>query len=243
MSEWLCHGKSQLGMCLNPASPDCTCSQRLKSNIMVDNTGRAVLTDFSLIAFAPDQSTFLSSYIGDNTVRWMSPELLDPERFGLSKRCPTKESDCYALGMVVYEILGGCTPFATNNFLVVLRKVLNGERPERPQGEAGKLFTSGIWNVVERCWRTDPKKRASARDVLRCLEGNSPRVDGYDSRWDAVSIDSLDYTEGSLGGFSLFCPHFFANNLWYDRFVNRVERQRITGLSSQQSTSGSTPGK
>lgn len=33
----------------------------------------------------------------------MSPELLDPERFGGGDR-PTKQSDCYALGMVIYEV-------------------------------------------------------------------------------------------------------------------------------------------
>ena len=34
----------------------------------------------------------------------MSPELLDPEMFGLDNNRPTKQSDCYALGMVVYEV-------------------------------------------------------------------------------------------------------------------------------------------
>ena len=37
----------------------------------------------------------------------MSPELLDPERFGMPESedsRPTKQSDCYALGMVIYEV-------------------------------------------------------------------------------------------------------------------------------------------
>ena len=34
----------------------------------------------------------------------MSPELLDPDRFGNGDRRPTKRSDCYALGMVIYEV-------------------------------------------------------------------------------------------------------------------------------------------
>ena len=36
----------------------------------------------------------------------MSPELLDPERFGVKGDRPTKESDCYAFGMVIYEVGG-----------------------------------------------------------------------------------------------------------------------------------------
>ena len=34
----------------------------------------------------------------------MSPELLHPEKFGVKDPWPTTQSDCYALGMVVYEV-------------------------------------------------------------------------------------------------------------------------------------------
>ena len=34
----------------------------------------------------------------------MSPELLDPKKFNASDPRPTKESDRFALGMVIYEV-------------------------------------------------------------------------------------------------------------------------------------------
>jgi len=37
----------------------------------------------------------------------MSPELLYPERFGIPELegdRPTRQSDCYALGMLIYEV-------------------------------------------------------------------------------------------------------------------------------------------
>ena len=49
------------------------------------------------------------SFTGGGTRRWMSPELLDPERFGMPEsegNRPTRQSDCYALGMVIYEVGG-----------------------------------------------------------------------------------------------------------------------------------------
>ena len=36
----------------------------------------------------------------------MSPELLYPKKYGLKECRPTKPSDCYALGMVIYEVCG-----------------------------------------------------------------------------------------------------------------------------------------
>ena len=44
------------------------------------------------------------SFTHGGTIRWTSPELLDPERFGLEGDRPTRESDCYAFGMVIYEV-------------------------------------------------------------------------------------------------------------------------------------------
>jgi len=47
------------------------------------------------------------SFTPGGTTRWMSPELLDPDQYGLPDSRPTKQSDCYALGMVVYEVFVG----------------------------------------------------------------------------------------------------------------------------------------
>ena len=65
----------------------------------------------------------------------MSPELLDPERFGSKSDRHTKESDCYALGMVILEVLAGQVPFPRCSNLVVMRKIIEGEHPESQKGQ------------------------------------------------------------------------------------------------------------
>ena len=53
-----------------------------------------------------DLSTMVLSDTGDSsggTYCWMAPELLDTSRPDSNGR-PTRESDCYALGMVIYEV-------------------------------------------------------------------------------------------------------------------------------------------
>ena len=137
----------------------------------------------------------------------MSPELLDPGMFGLKKRRSTKESDCYALGMVIYEILSGQTPFSPSKAPVVMRKVLNGERPEKPQGNTGKYFTDGIWRVMQSCWKHRPRDRIRAKDILLGLEGNpaSSRLSSdVDEDMETDRDDQSVTTTSDSGAFSPF---------------------------------------
>ena len=139
----------------------------LKANVLIDRTGTARLADFGLLTVISDPTNRLvsSSHAHGDTARWMSPELIDPEQFGFEKYRPTTASDCYALGMVVYETIGGRLPFHDNTDLSVFVKVLRGERPRR-----GRDFTNGVWKMLELCWKPQSNLRPNVKDVLVCLE-------------------------------------------------------------------------
>ena len=101
----------------------------------------------------------------------MSPELHYPELFGFEDGRPTSESDCYALGMVILEVLSGQVPFVGSGDYVVMQKVTSGETPKRPEGA---WFTNDVWRILRRCWGTEPRNRPGLEDVLRCLKETSP---------------------------------------------------------------------
>ena len=127
----------------------------------------------------------------------MSPELIDPQRFGFEKGRPTKSSDCYALGMVIYETISGNLPFHEHTDPTVVMKVLKGERPPR-----GKKFTRSLWKMLELCWASQPGNRPSIEGVLRDLEmfSNSPEPlsPGVDEETERGG-DDLDSADGSPG--------------------------------------------
>ena len=148
----------------------------LEANILINRDGCACIADFSLFMIIPDKANLIStiSYLEGGTIQWTSPELLDPEPFGLKDSCQTKESDCYALGMVIYEVLSGLPPFFQYKDTVIIRKVMEGERPGRPQGRRAAWFTDGLWGMLEHCWEPLPHDRPSLKVLLERLEGVTP---------------------------------------------------------------------
>jgi hypothetical protein len=144
----------------------------------------------------------------------MSPELLYPQRFGLKDSRPTKESDCYALGMVVYEVLSGHVPFAKYQDLVVLGKVIEGERPIRPSGVEGASFTDDLWGILGLCWSALPKDRLAVKVVLEYLEDTiraqqppAPGIEDYIASDDELA-SPVNYYSGFRHPVSSLMPIF-----------------------------------
>lgn len=112
----------------------------------------------------------------------MSPELL-------LDGTPSRQSDCYALGMVIYEVsllsrlkaivpssinrqvLTGLRPFHQLGPFAVVIIVQKGKRPKKPTGAGSLGFSDTLWGLVFRCWDKSPIARPTAQQLLRCLEG------------------------------------------------------------------------
>ena len=148
----------------------------------------------------------------------MGPELIALQRFGIKNRRPTKSSDCYALGMVIYETISGHLPFHEHTDLEVFVKVLDGERPRR---EA--WFTDSLWGVLEHCWKPHPNERPSIEGVLRCLESEPPspgpdeevEEDVVDEGSEEDSDDSWDSGDYSSCMFSHYIPSAKSYGLYF----------------------------
>lgn len=75
--------------------------------MLVDANGLAKIADFGVAEVHDQGSSGISTTLERGSLRWMAPELLEPEHFGLEKFCRTPQSDTYSFGCVILEV----TPF------------------------------------------------------------------------------------------------------------------------------------
>jgi len=132
-------------------------------NIMIDDQDRVKLIDFGIAAKSGARRltfTNLSQVMG--TAEYISPEQVKGKRGGA-------RSDLYALGIMLYEMLTGKTPFSGDNpFLIMNDRLLNNPIPPR---EIDPSISPALQEIVYRVLERDPKSRyASAHEFAWDLQ-------------------------------------------------------------------------
>ncbi|KAF7319101.1 Kinase-like protein [Mycena chlorophos] len=139
------------------------------ANILIGPDHGARLADFGLSVFTNVSSSMRTSNRG-GCVYWMAPELIDPDRFGLSgKFVRTTASDVYAFGCVCFELYTGRAPFADLPEPTALLKILEGKRAKRPRrsNDSGILFSDDLWEFVMSYWEEKAALRPTIQDVVQ----------------------------------------------------------------------------
>jgi serine/threonine protein kinase len=131
------------------------------SNVLLTREGRPLLGDFG-IARALHQTSQLTR----TGARIGTPEYMAPEQAG--GESPDGRADIYALGIVLYEMLAGATPFHAETPMATLYQHLNDAPP--PLRKANSNIPTWLEAVVDKALAKRPEDRfRRARDFATDL--------------------------------------------------------------------------
>ena len=130
------------------------------ANIMLTERGQSVLMDFGIAKIiGGTEHTATGMLVG--TAFYISPEQVRGEP-------PSAQSDIYALGVTLFEVLAGRPPFTGDSAMSVMLKHVSEPVPDlRRIAPETPLY---LIAVVERAMAKDPRERyPSARDMAAAL--------------------------------------------------------------------------
>ncbi len=122
------------------------------ANILIDNNYNYTITDFGISSKTNGTHSGFYGEENSGTLAYMAPERFE------DNSSPTVESDIWAFGATLCEILTGKVPF--------------GEEGGKKQDENTPLpalsgLPTSIKNLIHACLQKDPKKRPTARQLVQ----------------------------------------------------------------------------
>lgn len=131
------------------------------SNVVVDETGRAVLLDLGLVRNVDEGRPTELGPVG--TMAYMSPEQAACRDQGPS-------SDCYAMGAMLFEALTGQLPLSGVGLDLLLAKQ---ERDAPPVRQLAPDAPEDLATLCDELLQREGERRPTASQVLRRLQGNA----------------------------------------------------------------------
>ncbi|GAC1420665.1 MAG: serine/threonine-protein kinase [Actinomycetota bacterium] len=132
-------------------------------NVLIDDAGSARVSDFGIAKLLEDDATRTRDLLG-------TPSYIAPELF--SGVDPSFQSDIFAVGVLMYELLTGVRPCGTDTPFAVVDRMRRSQYP--PLREVAPNTDQDLCTVVERALDPNPKNRfASAAEMIAALGGDT----------------------------------------------------------------------
>ena len=129
-------------------------------NVILDEEGRARVTDFGIARAGASDMTLTGSIMG--TAQYLSPEQAQGHAVSAA-------SDLYAVGVILYELLTGAVPFDGDTAVAIAFKQVSAQ--PLPPSAANPTVPAALDEVVLRALAKDPAARfADAEEFIAALE-------------------------------------------------------------------------
>ena len=191
------------------------------ANIVMNNRGRARLTDFGISRSGATTAEFAPSL---GTLHYMSPEQLEGKP-------ADRRSDIYSLAVVLFEAINGETPHSSSEPHLLRKEIVLGQKPSWTND-----CPLALRQVVEKALSRDPDQRHSSAaeftaEIRKAIRPKPPR-------WDLVGLGGL-FIAIVLAGLAPKIQRWFADP---PKKADQIPGQLlISGIGDEKTLKGSLP--
>jgi serine/threonine protein kinase len=153
-------------------------------DILIDRLGHVKIADFGTSALISDNQSPRTSFVG--TQDYVSPEVLSGERKA------TKASDLWAVGIMIYQMLTGISPFREPTEYLTFESIMGHCRRTKPL-------------------QYPPAITAAAQDLIENLLKSN--------EWERIGSGEEDDSEN---GYPKLKNHAFFDGIMWDDLINRL---------------------
>ena len=127
--------------------------------IIIDKTGHIKINDYGIVKEIINENNEDNSFVECNNIlfEYLSPELLKGEKYG-------NETDWWSLGILVYEMFTGRTPFLPDDDDEDMSKLFENIINEEP--EFLPLMSFDVCDFIYKCLKKDPSQRIRDNMIL-----------------------------------------------------------------------------
>ena len=183
------------------------------ANILIDSNGNYAITDFGI---SSKSNKGIDGYDGNNgTMAYMAPERFDYES------TPIPQSDIWAFGATLCEILTGSVPFGEEGGL--------GQKKKNQIQAPLSHLPANIRELIQSCLQFNPLKRPSARAIMETAQARRT------SRTHIKTIVAISLALLLIAGIILFSVtgKSSAPSLYTYEQVEQMLRDKETGVQGK----------
>jgi len=195
-------------------------------NLMYTNDGYLKLIDFGFSKEVDETTNFLTNTIC-GTPHYLAPEMI------LNNKGHSFGVDWWALGILIFEMYSGFTPFEDDNVIQIYTNIINHDRENEKEILKYMEDNESLKDIISKLLCKNPKKRLGSGSYNNCIDDVKSHPFFSIIDWNKMKQKQYTNTPKHSPIHKSYPSNYVQNNLDYQQIEDKPLNLAADGFSYQ----------